>query len=399
MDVVRRIQAYNSGRDPERLRLKYQKLRSGAFAFLRGTCHLFYERLHRTGVPGPAPLAWACGDLHLENFGSYKSDSRLVHFDINDFDESALAPASWDLLRLLASLWVGAGELGLSPHEAEALGTVLIQAYVAALAAARACGVERDSARGLVRELLDAARERSRAQFLDARTLRKGGMRVLRTNGGKALPANARQRAEVTAFMAGYALTQPDPGFYDVLDVARRIAGIGSLGLDRHVILVRGKGSPDGNYLLDLRPALPSSLLPYLSVHQPPWPTEAHRVVAVQQRMQAVPMAFLDAVLMDGRPYLLRGLQPAEDRLTLDHRRQALGRLEDVVQTLGQLLAWAQLRSAGRQGAAGTDELADFGRCLPWQAELLQASHSCAAQVLEDAAEFATAYDDHALDA
>ncbi len=47
----------------------------------------------------------------MENFGSYKGDNRQVYFDINDFDEGALAPASWDLVRLLASIQCGADAL------------------------------------------------------------------------------------------------------------------------------------------------------------------------------------------------------------------------------------------------------------------------------------------------
>ena len=97
MDLVRQIRTFNMGRDHERLQIKYRKLRSSPFVFLRGTCHLFYERLPTGGVFKSAPLTWVCGDLHLENFGSYKGDNRLVYFDLNDFDEAALAPASWEL--------------------------------------------------------------------------------------------------------------------------------------------------------------------------------------------------------------------------------------------------------------------------------------------------------------
>ena len=38
MDVIERIQAFNTGREAERLQLKYQKMRSSPFAFFRGTC-------------------------------------------------------------------------------------------------------------------------------------------------------------------------------------------------------------------------------------------------------------------------------------------------------------------------------------------------------------------------
>ncbi|HAN57343.1 MAG TPA: DUF2252 domain-containing protein, partial [Betaproteobacteria bacterium] len=64
--------------------LKYRNLRSNPFVFLRGTCHLFYDRLPRDRVLDRAPLTWICGDLHIENFGSYKGDNRLVYFDMND---------------------------------------------------------------------------------------------------------------------------------------------------------------------------------------------------------------------------------------------------------------------------------------------------------------------------
>ena len=107
-DVVEQILSFNAGRDPQRLVLKYRNMRASAFVFLRGTCHLFYRRLPDSPLFSTAPLVWSCGDLHLQNFGSYKGDNRLVYFDLNDFDESALAPASWDLVRFLTSLQIGA---------------------------------------------------------------------------------------------------------------------------------------------------------------------------------------------------------------------------------------------------------------------------------------------------
>ena len=93
MDVISEIRTFNAGREVERLKLKYQKMRKDPFSFLRGSCHLFYKRLPEFRLFKSAPLVWVCGDLHLENFGSYKGNNRLTYFDLNDFDESALAPA------------------------------------------------------------------------------------------------------------------------------------------------------------------------------------------------------------------------------------------------------------------------------------------------------------------
>lgn len=80
MNIIRNIQSYNAGRDPERLVLKYRNMRTNPFVFLRGTCHLFYSRLPREQVLNDMPVTWVCGDLHIENFGSYKGDNRLVYF-------------------------------------------------------------------------------------------------------------------------------------------------------------------------------------------------------------------------------------------------------------------------------------------------------------------------------
>jgi len=397
MNVVRKIQAFNAGRDPERLQLKYAKLRRSPSAFLRGTCHLFYERLPSGGDFKSAPRTWVCGDLHLENFGSYKADNRLIHFDISDFDEAALAPASWELVRMLTSLQVSADELGIGAAATRALGPTFIDAYAAALMLGKALWVERETAHGPVRTLLDSLHERARSPFLDSRTQLQSRRRVLRVDGKKALAATAAQRAEVGAFMANFARSQPDAAFYELLDVARRISGTGSLGLDRFVVLVRGTGSPNANYLLDLKLAQPSCLLTRLKVRQPRWSTEAQRIVAIQQRMQAVSMAFLRPVVMDGQSYVLRELQPHEDRITLDAGPRAPKEIEQAVVTMGRLLAWAQLRSAGRDGSAIADDLIDFACRKKWRSRLLDAAQDCVLQLQDDAAAYNEAFDDGAF--
>ncbi|MEP6874083.1 MAG: DUF2252 family protein [Burkholderiales bacterium] len=397
VDALREIQSFNAGRDPERLQLKYRAMRASPFAFLRGSCHLFYARLPRDGVFKSAPKVWSCGDLHLENFGSFKADNRLTYFDINDFDESALAPASWDLVRFLTSLHVGSATLSIGGSKAQKLCRCFLDAYGAALAGGKAYWVERDTSTGLVRTLLDDLRDRQREAFIDGRTVVKGKKRRLLADGKKALPASARQRDRVIEFMREFAEAQPNPEFYRVLDVARRIAGTGSLGVDRYAILVRGKGSGH-NYLLDLKQTLPSSLLPRLkSVAQPKWASDAERVVALQSRLQAVPMAFLQAAQFNDAPYVLRALQPAEDRVRLDQTNGDMSVLEPLIATMGRIVAWAQLRSAGRGGSASADELIELGSRKKWKEQLIAASHECAGQVRKDAKAFDSAYDDGAL--
>ena len=395
--IVDRIRDFNAGRDPERLALKYRAMRANPFAFLRGTCHLFYDGLATASLPADAPLVWVCGDLHLENFGSYKGDNRLVYFDLNDFDEAALAPCAWDLARLLASVLVAARTLGVGEPGALRLCDGFIDAYAGALLTGKARWVERETAQGMVRELLDRPRNRNRAQFLDRRTVRSGKSRRIRIDGKKALAVDARQRKRIETFMRGFARTQPKPEFYRLLDVARRIAGTGSLGVERFVLLVEGKGSPDANYLLDLKQALPSTLVPHLEARQPRWENEAQRVVCLQQRVQAISPAFLRPVVIDGVAYILKGLQPAEDRVALDLWHGHFDRLRGLMTTLGEIVAWAELRSAGRQGSASADELIDFGGRKKWRSKMVALARACQKQVDRDWREFCAAFDDHAF--
>lgn len=398
-DLVRSILDSNAGRDPERLALKYRKMRANPFAFLRGSCPLFYDRLPAARVLDEAPATWVCGDLHLENFGSYKGDNGLVYFDINDFDEAALAPCTWDLVRLLTSLLVAARAIGVDRRAARAHCRSVADVYANALIGGKARWVERQIAQGIVRQLLDGLQSRTRIRFLASRIERRGTRCILRTDGKKALPLPAAQREQVVSFMRAFASKQPEPRFFRVLDVARRIAGTGSLGVDRYAILIEGKGSPDGNYLLDLKRALPSSLVTHLELRQPAWETEAQRVVAVMRRMQAVSMAFLHPVIMGGKPYVLRGLQPSEDRVALPASKTGLSQFHGATTAMAQIVAWAQLRSGGRNGSAIADELIAFGSDSKWRKPLLEVAERCSAQVEEDWRAYARAFDDNVFGA
>ncbi len=381
--IVNAITRHNAGREPERLAMKYAKMAQDPFIFLRGACHLYYDALSDALRDAPAlrkaPLAWCCGDLHFENVGSYKGDNRLVYFDINDFDEASLAPATWDIVRLLTSIQCGADVLNATHAEALAASRACLDGYRNALIAGKPLWMERETSTGLVKALLTSLEDTQRAAFLDRRTLRSGGKRMLKVDNEKALPATAEQKERISQFMARFAAREPDPKFYRVLDVARRIAGTGSLGLARFVVLVAGKGSPDGNYLLDLKEALPSALAPALArlrVAQPAWPHPAARVVTVQDRMQSVDHAFLRAVKLGRMSCILKELQPTANRvdLTLCKGRPAL--LLGVVSAMGRILAWDHLRAAGRDGAAPAGVLIDFAAGRQWPRELLDASRA-----------------------
>jgi uncharacterized protein (DUF2252 family) len=393
LDVATEIAQFNAGRDPDRLTMKYANMRTSPFVFLRGTCHLFYKRMQPGGVLEASPRAWICGDMHLENFGTYKGDNRLIYFDINDFDEACLAPCLFEMIRLLSSVLVAGDDLKLSRGEALALCHMAVDAYGAALRFGKARWIEEETAEGMVAELFAALHERSRADHLNRRTVLKGKKRTLRADGKKALPVSDDARRRITAFMDDFASREPNPGFYRIIDVARRIAGTGSLGVDRYVILVEGKGSPDGNYLLDMKLALPSATAPHVHTPQPQWGTQAQRVVEIQQRDQVVSQAFLHAVEYETQPYVLRGLQPSEDRVALTNWNGKLPRLESVVRNMAELVAWSHFRSSGRQGSAIADQLIAFGDDTKWQRPLVDLATQCEAQVVSDWHEYSAAFD------
>src|ERR1700755_1803386 len=133
-DVTKRILTFNESKLSKMRPLKYRLMQENAFRFFRGTCHLFYEDLAATPEFPTGPFGWICGDLHLENFGSYRSDNNQVYFDLNDFDEAILAPVTWEIVRLLTSIFIGFESLGIEPRRAEKMAKLFLKSYAATLA-------------------------------------------------------------------------------------------------------------------------------------------------------------------------------------------------------------------------------------------------------------------------
>ncbi len=393
-DIVDQILKYNAGRDVERVAMKYRAMREDPFSFMRGSCHLYYSDWPVDDkVINDAPLAWICGDLHLENFGCYKGDNRLVYFDLNDFDEAALAPATWELGRWLTSILVAAGALGLPGDDAVALCRIGLDSYAGALASGKGRWLERDTAKGMIRNLLNPATLRDRKTFLDSRTRVRRGRRSIEVDGRRALALGELEKSSVMRFVEEYAAGRDNPDFFRPLDAARRIAGTGSLGIERYVILVEGRGGVDGNFLLDLKRAIPSALTPYLLHRQPDWQNEAHRVASVQHWSQAIAPAFLNAVIFDDKPFVFKGLQPPQDRLALAGWNGKFRRLERVILSMGQIIAWSHLRSGGRSGSAIADAWVEFGMRRDWQAPLLSLAQRQAEKIGSDWRKYAAEYD------
>src|SRR5580692_1112354 len=120
---------------PEDMALKHQRMREELFPFLRATYYRWaqvWPQVCPECVNDPKVLA--VGDLHVENYGTWRDiDGRLV-WGINDFDECYSLPFTHDLVRLTVSACVAieAGELDLKPKVAAAS---ILDGYRACLAA------------------------------------------------------------------------------------------------------------------------------------------------------------------------------------------------------------------------------------------------------------------------
>ncbi len=395
------ILKFNAGGDPERLAIKYKVMRTDPFVFFRGTCHLYYARLPDPGDLAKVPAAWNCGDLHLENFGSYKADNGLVYFDLNDFDEALLAPCIWDLVRVVSSIRMARKSMGLKRKETDTLCADFIATYGDTLAGGKAYWVERETATGIIGSLLSSLQGKSRREQLAGRTKLKGKSHRLLVDGIHALKLGSKSAEQVAKQIAAFLKNNPTAQAFKVLDIARRIAGTGSLGIERYVILAEDKISSKKETpnkmqtlrLVDLKAARPSSSSQIAGIAQPEFGSEAERVVAVQKMMQAVSPAGLSCLGDAEKSYILRALQPREDRLDMRSVASDAKGLRSALMMMARLLAWAQLRSSGQKGSSTADDLMKFGRGGKWQAQVLQMATEAAAISEKDWASYCNAYD------
>ena len=181
------IVSFNAGREAERLALKYKAMRTNAFSFPRGTAHLFYDRLTSKAPLPPGPTAWICGDLHMENFGSFQGGNGLIVFDVNDFDEAACAPAAWDICRLATSILVAGPTIGQTPKDTTDAAKAAIESYFVALTTGKPLWLDDTTAEGPIGTLLHKVAKRDPSKLLDKRTVVKKGKRSLIVDGTKTL--------------------------------------------------------------------------------------------------------------------------------------------------------------------------------------------------------------------
>jgi uncharacterized protein (DUF2252 family) len=360
--VPGKIKVYNNGRLPELLKLKYKAMRDDKYRFFRAIPHLFYEDVASHSYLHDSPHTWICGDLHLENIGSYKGDNRVTYFDINDFDECCLGPCMLDVSRMLTSIYLASSNLSIDAKEAHALCSVFADTYFNQLELGYIRVLENETATGTIKKFLDKVKERKRKSLIKKRTEEKKGKLKLLIDHEHSLVASPEETKQVTTHIQQWAKSKNNPEFYNVIDVAFRIAGTSSLGLKRYIALVEGRGGLNGHFLLDLKETLPSCAATHIKAKQPKWNSEAERLVEVQKRILSAPPALLASIDIKNTNYVLKELQPLADRIDYTMFHGNTKKLSDVIKNMASICAWGSLRSSGRQGSAIADELIYFAK-------------------------------------
>ncbi|MBI3836433.1 MAG: DUF2252 family protein [Planctomycetia bacterium] len=403
LSTVDEILRFNQHRKRELVKIKFARMAENVFAFFRGTDHLFARHwpvLHPDEV-GPPRLI--CGDLHLENFGAYQTDDRDFRYDVNDFDEALVAPCSLDLVRCTTSILLAAEVWNISPVQASGIALDFLTSYRAAVTEAvrtRAIGeIAPGQGDGPIWDLLDETALGVQSQLLDRHTEQgtHGARRIIRSD--EKHPEISEKKAQlVREAVEAYGQATATPKAYRVLDVTGRIMGIGSCGLHRYTVLIAGGGTPDTNRLLDVKEAIPSSVLSCSVCPQPDTDgNDAVRIVRAQHQLQSKPTAGLAAIDIDARHYRMREMVPDENRSKLDRLHKKPDKLRLAVGVVGQLTAWSQLRGcrsgppdAARQLAAWVGSPA-LDAVLP--SAVRYADISC-----RDFQSFSEAYADHHFD-
>lgn len=385
-EVYERIKSFNAVRQQRVLPIKYKAMAQNSFAFFRGTCHLFYEDLLKNYPFAASPLTWTCGDLHIENFGSYKGANQILYFDLNDFDESIAAPLLFEIARLLVSVELTTSEIKFSKKERSKILQQLLHHYRNTLLTNKAQNIEQATSTGLIKGCIEKVHERKEKSLLAMRTNNKiKGAHLLINE--RLLPIKKEEKKLLAnEFTEWFSITHA-AGFR-VTDAGFRIAGTGSIGVKRYLCLLENIKNPRQKKLMDVKQALPSCILQYKKILQPVWQNEADRIIKTQEMMQHVSPAFLSSFQFKKDWYVAKEIQPTSDKITIGRNVKQDSQLAKYVADLGLLTASAQLRSSGRLQVGTADELRAFAESDTWMPLLTTWCLDYAQQVKTDYATF-----------
>ena len=359
------------------------------FAFLRGGAAIMAADL-AAGRKTTGIIVQACGDMHVANFGVFASAERNLVFGINDFDETLPGPWEWDLKRLVASIVASGRFLGADEKLCREAVMAAVSSYRKRMKTFATMGnlelwystIGTDdilkslspSARKGAEKMMDKARTRTHMQVLDKLTDIVDKKNRLRDDAPFIVHQTHSQAGRpieetIGLFLESYLPSLADDRKnllqkYRIVDVVRKIVGVGSVGTRCWILFLAGNGDEDPLFL-QVKEAQPSVLEPFLpgASH---YSNHGKRVVEGQRLIQGAPDIFLGWGEQDGIHFYVRQLRDMKGGVEFDPARVKIENMPQYTSLCAWALAQAHAKSGDAAmiaGYAGNSDELDEAMC------------------------------------
>jgi uncharacterized protein (DUF2252 family) len=373
--------AQNADRLPELVPLRFARMLADPFSFYRGSAAVMAADL--AASPSSGIEIMCCGDAHISNFGLYAAPHRSIVFDLNDFDEAAVAPGDWDIKRLITSTIVGGRQAGYPAKTIRrcaeealvgyqtSLQSMLadmdvVERYYLRVEPERYAGKVSKGLLNVIQKTTSRARTRTSARvFKQIMQIGPDGTPRLREAPPVLQHVDERVEAPLVESMQEYLAGIPADvalllSHFRVTDLALRVVGVGSVGTRCYlVILVGPNGTP---LILQNKQATRSVLEEYGGCPQPDALTTAVeakgqgvRVIDGQRILQAMSDVLLGTTRKDGRDYYVRQFHDMKG--SIDTEGMSARTFREYATACAVLLARAHSQSANAsilRGYVGT---------------------------------------------
>ena len=367
IDPISVLEEQAKTRLPDLLPIRYARMLESSFAFLRGSAAIMANDLAANGKTTGITVQ-TCGDMHVANFGLFASAERTLVFGINDFDETIPGPWEWDLKRLAASIVSSCKFLGGDKHLCRQSVTEAVKSYRRRMKKYAHMGwlelwystiKERDIIKKLPpskvkdgKEIARKARSHTQIQLLEKLTDLVDDQHRIRVNP----PFIVRETKTVSGMTIKVAIAKFLEGYgkslasdrrevfqrYRVMDVVRKVVGVGSVGTRCWVLYLQGNDEEDPLFL-QIKEAQPSVLEPY--VGKSVYTNQGERVVAGQRLLQGSSDIFLGWLEEEGYDFYVRQLRDMKGGLEFDPNKMKIENFPHYTALCGWALALAHAKS------------------------------------------------------
>jgi uncharacterized protein (DUF2252 family) len=363
-DPIALLESQEVIREPDLIPIRHARMRVSAFAFYRGSAIVMAEDLARTPTTGIQTQL--CGDAHISNFGLYASPERTLLFDINDFDETLPGPWEWDVKRLAASAYIAGRGNAFSEVDCRNASLAAVRSYRTHMAQYAGMGnldvwythvtaddllarLQDQQTRKRAQQVMGKARQRNSMQALSKLTEVVDGQRIIASDPPLVTRITSDNLEEqLQGLFDAYMSTLRGAQRrlierYRVVDFARKVVGVGSVGTRCFILLLLGRDENDPLFL-QVKEA-PSSVL---ERHLPKteFAQEGQRVVAGQELMQAASDITLGWLRGPERDFYVRQLRDMKASVEIENLTAP------QLALWADMCGWALARAHARAGDA-----------------------------------------------